>query len=517
MKLCLICALPVALVAELSHAQSEPLLLARTGSPAALVDEAPRDGIFVTAAPGAPTAGLRGPGSQTIFDSISGCTSVRAWGGGPAAILDDLSFSPGPAAAAGAIVSGIDFYIRTWGPVPRITVRLTFFNRLDPAGEGAPLIVQHEPVSQQFVVFENAPANTGPAGSYLTSVSLAPFVITGDPFALEIAFVNDDGTIIPNGTLSTVFPGNPCIDSQPAIGSSQERFWIDNDFGNLTGDDIRYEPPSPSTPGDQGDELVWGGAMPADNVLAVRLRGVPIEPTVGACCSVIEPFECVLRSVDECAAAGGVFIGSGEPCIPVFLCVPPPPNDDCENAVPINGEGLHAFDTRGADSTGPSDCDAGGPSSGIASDVWFRWSAPCDGPFRFTTCGHTVTDDRIAAYDGVCGALAPIICNDNGCADGLGSEIVLDAIAGREYLLRLGATPNTPGGQGFLEVTLAGPCTAPCAADFDGNRLVEVPDIFEFLGAWFRQEPRAWFFGGEVGVPAIFAFLSEWFAADGEC
>jgi hypothetical protein len=53
----------------------------------------------------------------------------------------------------------------------------------------------------------------------------------------------------------------------------------------------------------------------------------------------------------------------------------------------------------------------------------------------------------------------------------------------------------------------------PCPADFDGNGVVEVPDIFAFLSAWFASDPRANFDGvGGIGVPDIFAFLSAWFA-----
>jgi len=55
--------------------------------------------------------------------------------------------------------------------------------------------------------------------------------------------------------------------------------------------------------------------------------------------------------------------------------------------------------------------------------------------------------------------------------------------------------------------------STPCAADFDGNGLVQVPDIFAFLSAWFAQGPGADFDGnGQVQVPDIFAFLSAWFA-----
>lgn len=53
----------------------------------------------------------------------------------------------------------------------------------------------------------------------------------------------------------------------------------------------------------------------------------------------------------------------------------------------------------------------------------------------------------------------------------------------------------------------------PCAADFDGNGTVGVPDIFAFLSAWFASDSRADIDGTPgIGVPDIFAFLSLWFA-----
>jgi hypothetical protein len=52
-----------------------------------------------------------------------------------------------------------------------------------------------------------------------------------------------------------------------------------------------------------------------------------------------------------------------------------------------------------------------------------------------------------------------------------------------------------------------------CPADFDGNGVREVPDIFAFLSAWFAQNPAADFDGVPgIAVPDIFAFLSAWFA-----
>lgn len=512
------CALAPALSAALflaPTAHAQPATRAAAPALPAAIEDTPGDAATFRIAARGHQPALRGPSGQVIFDSISGCTSFARYSSGPTAILDDLSFAPGPASNAGAVVTGLDFYIRTWGPRERINVRLTFFQTLITEGAGDPPVVQHDIVSQQFLIIEDAPVNTGSPGSFLTVVDLAPFALRGPEFALEIAYTDDDGAILPNGPLSTVFPGNACAAAQPSIGSSREVFWIDNDFGNLTGDGIRYEPAAPSMPGDQGDALQWGGATPADNVLAIRIRGYPIEPTVGACCMNEEPYLCTLLTADACAISGGIFIGFGEPCTPVYLCVPPPPNDECEEATEIAGEGAFPFDTRGASSAGPDDCFVGLPPFGISSDVWFLWTAPCTSEFQLRTCDtDTITDDRLAVYSPDCDIHVSFGCDDDSCPVGFQSWLAFDAIRGDQYLIRVGVYPNTPGGFGEIHIScIVGQCDTLCPADFDQNGTVDVADIFAFLAAWFQQVPAAWFFGGgEGGVPAIMAFLAEWFA-----
>jgi len=55
---------------------------------------------------------------------------------------------------------------------------------------------------------------------------------------------------------------------------------------------------------------------------------------------------------------------------------------------------------------------------------------------------------------------------------------------------------------------------ALCPADFNASHAVSVQDIFDFLAAWFVNDPRADFNGaGGVSVQDIFDFLGAWFAA----
>jgi hypothetical protein len=51
-----------------------------------------------------------------------------------------------------------------------------------------------------------------------------------------------------------------------------------------------------------------------------------------------------------------------------------------------------------------------------------------------------------------------------------------------------------------------------CAADYNGDGVIQVQDIFDFLNGWFAGDPRADFNGGGLSVQDIFDFLNSWFA-----
>lgn len=131
-------------------------------------------------------------------------------------------------------------------------------------------------------------------------------------------------------------------------------------------------------------------------------------------------------------------------------------NDRCQYAVPITQTGTYRFSNRGANTDGPAhaSCTVFGQSQ-IANDLWYCFTAPCDGGVIFETCGLTSVDTKIAVYDGCAcpsGDDTLIACNEDAC--GLQSSILFDVVAGQQYLLRLGnfAGPSGRPGEGSFSI-----------------------------------------------------------------
>ncbi|MEM6569520.1 MAG: hypothetical protein AAF957_13990 [Planctomycetota bacterium] len=119
-------------------------------------------------------------------------------------------------------------------------------------------------------------------------------------------------------------------------------------------------------------------------------------------------------------------------------------NDDCSGATPISGFGTFAWDNTAATGSGLSDC----AGLGVRKDLWYLWTASMSGETRFETCNTTTSfATRIAAYDGAnCGALSLIDCNSGRCATQ--SSLTFNAVAGNQYLLRVGSRSIGQGGPG---------------------------------------------------------------------
>ncbi|MHC4908742.1 MAG: M12 family metallo-peptidase [Planctomycetota bacterium] len=139
-----------------------------------------------------------------------------------------------------------------------------------------------------------------------------------------------------------------------------------------------------------------------------------------------------------------------------------PSNDDCSDAESVS-TGTTSFSNENATTDGPSDnlCSANG-SAQVENDVWYVWTAECDGIVNVDLCTSTY-DTRLAIYEGGCpsGVNQAIACNDNFCGDGSGVEF--ESIGGVDYLIRIGGT-NGAEGAGIMDIT-----STPCIPEPPNN------------------------------------------------
>lgn len=139
--------------------------------------------------------------------------------------------------------------------------------------------------------------------------------------------------------------------------------------------------------------------------------------------------------------------------------------DDCSSAQLIIGEGTWPVDTNSATTDGLAN--ACGQSSNIHNDVWFRWRAVVTGDHFLSTCLGADFDTTLAVYDsGSCPANNLVVCNDDDC--GLQSQVTFQAVAGVDYLVRLGGWSSANSGTATLEVLAMIPepnddCSGPIA------------------------------------------------------
>ena len=128
--------------------------------------------------------------------------------------------------------------------------------------------------------------------------------------------------------------------------------------------------------------------------------------------------------------AGGSATGCVEFSFTTQAAPPPPVNDDCPAAVSLTpGVNFAAYPVVG---TNISATDSNPPAPGCASfnggDVWYSVVVPASGSITVETgsdSGSAIADTGLAIYEGNCGALNLIDCDDDSSTDGLFSLISL--------------------------------------------------------------------------------------------
>jgi len=138
-------------------------------------------------------------------------------------------------------------------------------------------------------------------------------------------------------------------------------------------------------------------------------------------------------------------------CIPTFdLTIQAsgggPENDDCADATPIGDVTNLPFTTLGAGYDGGGSCLT-------SPNVWYCYTATCDGFATFSLCGSGY-DTKMAVYDGCsCPVGTQLGCNDDYC--GLQSELRIAVTAGHQYLVEVGGYGSNSG-TGILNVSCEG-------------------------------------------------------------
>lgn len=116
-------------------------------------------------------------------------------------------------------------------------------------------------------------------------------------------------------------------------------------------------------------------------------------------------------------------------------------NDDCVDAIDV-GEGVTQFDTAGATTDGPMDCDT-------EADVWYAFSSPCTVDATVSLCGSSY-DTHLSVYEDGCPPTVLLACNDDAgvmsdCAGSPQSEVTFSATGNQRYLIRIGGAGGATG------------------------------------------------------------------------
>ncbi|MBK9385645.1 MAG: PKD domain-containing protein [Planctomycetes bacterium] len=132
-------------------------------------------------------------------------------------------------------------------------------------------------------------------------------------------------------------------------------------------------------------------------------------------------------------------------------------NDDCATAIPLQLGLSSTYTNQNATTSQAWPCAAGG------SDIWFSYTSTCTGTLEVNTCTGTNYDSSLEAFSGTCGALTPIVCNDDNC--GLQSRISFPVQPATTYYIRVGGY-NSAQGNFQLNLILASTGTGSFATQF---------------------------------------------------
>jgi V8-like Glu-specific endopeptidase len=113
-------------------------------------------------------------------------------------------------------------------------------------------------------------------------------------------------------------------------------------------------------------------------------------------------------------------------------------NDECAGAV-VLVEGTNGpFSNVGSTTSAPIwPCVTGG------NDLWFSYTADCNGTLTVSTCTGTNFDSTLQIFSGSCASLTSLACNDDACS--VQSQVQVAATVGTTFLIRVGGFGGATG------------------------------------------------------------------------
>ncbi len=143
-----------------------------------------------------------------------------------------------------------------------------------------------------------------------------------------------------------------------------------------------------------------------------------------------------------------------------------PAHDSCATPLPLSGTGFFPFDncnaTTGVEGQNNAACSNSPVGPAIFFDLWYCWTATCDGVATVSTCGLTMGDPKIAVYDGCACPVAgvgAIACDDDACSPQ--AEMSFDVRCGEQYLIQIGSGIDICWQGEFLIECKGTPCDSP--------------------------------------------------------
>lgn len=189
----------------------------------------------------------------------------------------------------------------------------------------------------------------------------------------------------------------------------------------------------------------------------------------------------------------------------IVLSGPPAPPYECADAAAIFVDTLTDFDTTSATVSAPDFSCAAGGGELTSQDVWFTFVATADYMAQASTCGTASYDTKLEVYEGACGALVTVVCNDDtvpsGDCPGFTSRADFMAVNGTQYWVRVGGWQLGDFGPGQLLVTGPPPVVPndECVAAIGLDSGVE--ELFDNTLATFSASAPAFTCGNGAGDP----------------